>query len=104
MLGTALDAATQTEIVAVHRFRLLVAFLLCQQRCQCMSRRMHPSPRLSVAEVVVASYALAQMVEGFLDTTFMILELTVEHFFGDTKDVLSIVAQEAATGGQALHR
>src|SRR5215469_2892919 len=44
------------------------------------------------------------MVKGSLYISLVVPELTVEHFFGDTKHIVDIIAQEAATGRQALYR
>src|SRR5579862_1332311 len=96
MLGTTLDFSSQTEIVAIDLFGLLAMPLLKKERGQCVTGWMHPSPRLDVVEVVIATNTFSQVLVCSIVIALVVFQFAIEHLLADCQDAVRRVVEESS--------
>src|SRR5689334_25253666 len=82
VLAGAAQLAVEAEIGTVYRFGFLDPSLLEQQRAERMARRLHPSPRLVIRQVVAELDRATQMRERRVEMAFAIFQFAVQHRLG----------------------
>ena len=86
----------ESEIGAVDRLRLAMTSLVQQQRSECVTGWLHPTPRLVVHEFVRGDDCVAQMVEPFVDSSRLVGEFALGHVSGDHQHALGRIVEHVA--------
>src|SRR5580700_7577382 len=95
MLGAALNFSCQTEIVAIDLLSLLAMPLLKKEGSQCVARRVHPSPRLDILEVVIATDTFSQVLVCAIVIALVVLQFSIEHLLADCQDAVRRIVEES---------
>ena len=95
MLGAALNFSSQTEIVAIDLLGLLAMPLLKKEGGQRVTGRVHPSPRLDVLEIVIATDTFSQVLVCAIMIALVVFQFAIEHLLADCQDAVRWIVEES---------